>query len=74
MSNGVSTLGLTDVTIDFWWLCGFEDPVWAGFGGGNIWYSTDGGGTWNPTFINPAWNSIKFIILDTSFSYKCSLG
>ena len=54
MSNGVSTLGLTDVTIDFWWLCGFEDPVWAGFGGGNIWYSTDGGGTWNPTFINPA--------------------
>ena len=54
MSNGVSTLGLTDVTIDFWWLCGFEDPVWAGFGGGNIWYSVDGGGTWNPTFINPA--------------------
>ena len=44
MSNGVSTLGLTDVTIDFWWLCGFEDPVWAGFGGGNIWYSTDGAG------------------------------
>ena len=50
MSNGVSTLGLTDINVDFWWLCGFEDPNFAGFGGGQLWYSTDGGIIWNPVF------------------------
>ena len=50
MTNGVSTLGLTDINVDFWWLCGFEDPNFAGFGGGQLWYSTDGGIIWNPVF------------------------
>ena len=62
MSNGVSTLGLTDVNIDFWWLCGFEDPIWAGFGGAQLWYSTDGGGTWNSTFFSPG----NFNLLNSS--------
>ncbi|MDX2359555.1 MAG: T9SS type A sorting domain-containing protein [Crocinitomicaceae bacterium] len=42
MTTGVSTIGMTNVTVDFWYLC-------AGFTGnsyGNLEYSTDGGGSW----------------------------
>ena len=55
MSFDVSTIGLTDVTIEFWWLCGDEDPatVFPGFGGGQLHFSTDGGGTWTNVFPNP---------------------
>ena len=55
MSFDVSTIGLTDVTVEFWWLCGDEDPftVFPGFGGGQLHFSTDGGGTWTNVFPNP---------------------
>ena len=53
MSFDVSTIGLTDVTVEFWWLCGDEDPftVFPGFGGGQLHFSTDGGGTWTNVFL-----------------------
>ena len=50
MSFGVSTLGLTDVTVEFWWLCGTEGPFTFGFGGGQLFYSDNGGLAWNPVF------------------------
>lgn len=42
MSTDISTLGQTDVTLSFWWLCNGGNQNY-----GEVYYSTNGGGTWN---------------------------
>ena len=46
MGVNISTIGLTDVEIEFWWLCGLTDVFWTQTGGMQLWFSTDGGVTW----------------------------
>jgi hypothetical protein len=41
MSSDVSTLGLTDVSLKFWWLCNGGQQNY-----GEVWYSTNGGLAW----------------------------
>lgn len=48
MSADVSTVGYTDVTLDFWWLC-----EGSSFAYGELWYSTDGGSSWTEYTISP---------------------
>jgi PKD repeat protein len=50
MANGISTLGYTNVSFNFWYLCyGDQDATDSYFG--RTYYSIDGGNTWilNPT-------------------------
>lgn len=43
MTNSISTVGKTNVTLTFWYLCAGE----TGVSEGKVLYSTDNGGTWN---------------------------
>ena len=66
MTSGVSTVGFTNISINFWWLCGGNVNNY-----GELYYSIDGGITWvlsnsnyfNQTswtlasVINPVWNN-----------------
>lgn len=42
MSTDISTLGQTDVTLSFWWLCNGGNQNY-----GEVYYSTNGGSSWN---------------------------
>ena len=50
MTNGISTLGYTNVSFNFWYLC-YGDQVATDSYFGRTYYSIDGGNTWilNPT-------------------------
>lgn len=70
MTNDISTVGYTNVTLDFWWTClGSANEAY-----GQVFYSVDGGSTWtqvvspisqyvgssswaNQTISNPAWDN-----------------
>jgi len=41
MAAAISTLGYTNISIDFWWLCGGSVSAF-----GELYYSIDGGNTW----------------------------
>lgn len=57
MTNNISTIGMTSVTINFYYLCGGI----VGGTYGNVEYSTNNGGTWTAASPNyagtPAWTS-----------------
>ena len=72
MTNTISTIGMNNVTADFWWLCGGSPEAY-----GEVYYSLDNGVTWvlqqtsmqgqtswqNATLTNAAWDnqpSLKF--------------
>lgn len=42
MSSDINTIGSTDVTLSFWWLCNGGNTHY-----GEVYYSTNAGGTWN---------------------------
>lgn len=42
MSADISTVGQSDVTLSFWWLCNGGNQNY-----GEVYYSTNGGGSWN---------------------------
>ena len=48
MTNNISTLGMTDVTLSFYYLCGGA----AGITYGNVEYSTNNGSTWTAASAN----------------------
>lgn len=41
MTAPISTLGFTNVTLDFWWMCGGSSDAY-----GEVYYSIDGGTSW----------------------------
>lgn len=41
MANDVSTVGASDVSLDFWWLCAGSNQNY-----GEVYYSTNGGSSW----------------------------
>lgn len=72
MTSPVSTTGMNNVTVDFWWLCGGSPEAF-----GEVYYSLDNGVTWvlqqtsmqgqtswtNAVITNPTWSnqaSIQF--------------
>lgn len=43
----ISTLGMTDVNMEFWWLCGEDDDPWWMGDGGQAYYSVNQGAAWD---------------------------
>lgn len=71
MTEGVSTIGYSEVSLDFWWLSGGSSSVY-----GNVFFSTDGGSVWNevgtPKYNNQiAWTEES--ISETEFANQADL-
>ena len=83
MFSGISTTGITDIEVGFWWICGTA-PV-GNNGGGYLYFSIDGGNTWLPeagplnsstwvydSYSNPAWDNIAD--LRFAFVFNSDMG
>jgi hypothetical protein len=82
MTNAVSTLGFSNVTLSYWQLVGGE----SGFVSGEVYYSLDNGATWvlktgnivgvttwtNNTLTDPAWDNVAS--LKIAFRFLNTVG
>jgi PKD repeat protein len=64
MTTDFSTVGFSDITLSFWWLCAPDKAI------GEVYFSTNGGTTWKkvdvlPTFSNKEqWTSLSIVVPD----------
>lgn len=70
MTNGVSTLGYSNVTFDFWWMCAGSADAY-----GQLYYSLDNGATWilKQSNLNNVTNWSQTAITDPAWDNQSSL-
>lgn len=70
MTSSISTVGFTNVTFDFWWMCAGSATAF-----GELYYSLDGGTTWTlkQSNLNNVTNWSQTAITDPAWSNQASL-
>jgi len=70
MTADISTLGMSAITLDFWWLCGGSANAY-----GEVYYSTDGGASWilKQSNLNNVTNWVQTSLTDALWDNQMTL-